>query len=213
MTFKIILNIHDIPDYKTFSEEIVFDDKEINFDNVRIRGRIRAVDLLGVSGQDKENAILNQNPVGFKRMPIVNPQLVEQIAEKLGILKPSARVQVLEPGQMTLLHVDNLDKGYINPIEDNLDKISFTSEELENFRKDPRSVIRFLIMLEDSKPGQIMTFGDQVLSCWAKGDVIYWDWPTVVHSTANMGFWNRPLIRISGLVTEKTKRIIEKNHA
>lgn len=213
MSFKIVLNINDIPDYKTFSKEIVFDDKEISFDNVRTRGRARAVDLLNVSSQDKANAILTGSPIGFNRMPIIDQQLIEHIAKKLGILKPSARVQVLEPGQMTLLHVDNLDKGYVNPIEEALDKISFTPEELENFNKDPRSVVRFLIMLEDSKPGQIMTFGDQVLSCWNKGDVIYWDWPTVVHSTANMGFWNRPLIRISGLVTEKTKQIIEQSYA
>lgn len=213
MSFKIVLNIDNIPDYKTFSHEIVFDDKEIKFDGLRTRVRAQAVDLLGVSDQDKQNAVLTQGPVGFKRMTIVNQQLIEQIAEKLGILKPAARVQVLEPGQMTLLHVDDLDKGYVNPVEDTLDRISFTPEEIENFNKDPRSVVRFLIMLEDSKPGQIMIFGDQIISCWTKGDVIHWDWPTVVHSTANMGFWPRPLMRISGLITEKTKRIIEHSHA
>lgn len=63
-------------------------------------------------------------------------------------------------------------------------------------------------MLEDSKPGQLMTFGDEVIDRWTRGDTIYWDWPTVVHSTINSGYWPRALLRITGLATEKTNRLI-----
>ena len=186
----------------------MFDDQETGFSEIRIKGRRQAIDTLLISDKQKENAIVDVAATGFGRYFITDLTLVDMLAEKLGLTKPSARVQVLPPGQLTLLHLDNLDKGYISPLENNVQKNHFTDSEIEEFQKNPRSALRFLIMLENSMPGQVMIFGSDVVASWKKGDVIYWDWPTVVHSTVNTGFWDRPLLRISGLATEKTKDII-----
>lgn len=208
MSYKKVINLPDLRNFQTFTEKIEFDEQEENFSTVRVKGRYRAIEQLNVSNQAQATAIVDVDAKGFDRYRITDEHVIDQIAEQLGLKKPSARVQILPPGRVTLLHLDDLGKGYMYPVEEHLRTIDFTPQELENFNNDPRTALRFLIMLEDSMPGQLMLFGDKVISSWSKGDVIYWDWPTVAHSTINTGYWPRALLRISGLASDKTWEII-----
>ena len=69
-----------------------------------------------------------------------------------------------------------------------------------------------MIFLDDWRPGQGITYGtidEKTFSHWKRGDVITWNWEKLVHSTFNTGFFDRPLLRIDGLVTEKTTKLID----
>lgn len=117
--YQEIINIPDLPDFHTFTVKVDFDQKESSFDRLRNRLRREAIDRLGVSDEDKERAVLDINPTGFERHKIVDRTVIEKIAYQLGLEKPQARVQVLYPGQYTMLHLDDLEKSYISPVEKN----------------------------------------------------------------------------------------------
>jgi hypothetical protein len=212
--YKILTNIPNLPKFDEISKPVKTESSEylvnnnLDFKKLRISARTKALACLPITDADKSNAYFPTEPTGFERHDILDKELVIQLAEHLGFKKPSARVQTLGPGKVTLLHLDDLELGYMFPVENNLEKIEFTQAEIDAFYKDPSTAGRVFIMLADSKPGQLMTFGDDILSSWKKGDVIYWDWQTTVHSTANLGFWDRPIIRFTGLITDKTRNLI-----
>jgi len=215
MNYKIIANISNLPKFEQISRPVQTESSEylinsnVDFKKLRISARNKALTRLTITDADKSNAYFPTEPTGFERHDILDKELITQIADQLGFKKPSARVQTLDPGKVTLLHLDDLELGYMFPIENNLEKIEFTQDEITAFYNDPSTASRVFIMLDDAKPGQLITFGDDIISSWKKGDVIYWDWQTVVHSTANLGFWDRPIIRFTGLITDKTRDLIK----
>lgn len=208
MSYKIICNISDIPDHHHFCKKSDFSENETGFGDWRTQSRTYALEQLGVPKEHIATADLGVSAMGFDRYTVTDHSVVERLAQTLGLTKPSARVQILPPGGTSLLHLDDLDQGYMFPLEANLKRIQFSDQEVARFKADPRYAVRFLIMLEDHMPGQLMTFGEQVLNEWNRGDVIYWDWPTVAHSTMNTGYWARPLMRLSGLASTRTMDII-----
>ena len=68
---------------------------------------------------------------------------------------------------------------------------------------------RFLIALEDWEPGQIMIFGNQLCERWTAGDIITWEWRDIPHATANASLHKRPMLAVTGVVTEKTQDLID----
>lgn len=206
------MNIKDIPHKdgfieqdKTFvpKEELCHDQ---TFLPLRYDSQMNAVKKIAKDDDMVSNAnIINMK--GFDRYNLPN-EVTDRLGELLGLRKPQGRLQVLSPNEMTLMHVDNLDIGYFRPVESTIPRIPFTDEELEAFDNDKRYAVRFLIMLEDSVEGQGIIFKDEACISWKAGDVIYWDWVDIHHSTFNTSFWDRSLIRLSGIATEKTWEII-----
>ena len=68
---------------------------------------------------------------------------------------------------------------------------------------------RFLIALEDWEPGQFMMFGNQVCERWTAGDIITWEWKDIPHATANASLHKRPMLAVTGVVTEQTEIILD----
>jgi|TARA_R110002074_G_C12238487_1_gene638989 hypothetical protein len=68
---------------------------------------------------------------------------------------------------------------------------------------------RFLIALEDWEPGQFMVFGNQICERWTAGDIITWEWQDIPHATANASLHKRPMLAVTGIVTEKTQVILD----
>ena len=68
---------------------------------------------------------------------------------------------------------------------------------------------RFLIALEDWEPGQFMLFGNQVCERWTAGDIITWEWKDMPHGTANCSLYKRPMLAVTGVVTEKTQDLLD----
>lgn len=212
--FTVIGNIRNLPSREelmagsagfTPKEQLAADPK---FVPLRYSSQQQALDIISAkTGADTKTANFANAP-GFQRVGLADA-VVNRLADILKLTKPQARLQVLEPGNVTMMHLDDLDLGYINPIEDSLKTVTFTEQEREQFRNDVRSATRYLIMLEDWQWGQGMMFHDKTLTGWKAGDIIYWDWPTVAHSTFNTSFWPRGLIRITGLQTEGSRKINE----
>lgn len=222
--FSIIGNIAGMPsreDLVTINQELdlgATDKTDLataqDFVDFRYRTQNEAIKIMAEqTGVDTTN-IKNVNAPGFQRVEI--PQSVaDRLAEIVGVRKPMARMQVLEPGHMMTMHVDDLANGYINAtIEKSLvGKMQFTDEELAKFDADKYYATRFLIMMEDWQWGQGMMFNDTTFTHWKAGDVLYWDWTNVAHSTFNSGYIPRGLIRITGLRTDKTNELIDQGVA
>jgi hypothetical protein len=162
----------------------------------------RDTDVATITGESAD-------PKDFDRWWVTDTTVVERIGELLGYRKPSGRVQTLAPGALQPLHIDDLAYGYITPEETSLHKILFSPEELAAFQKDRRTASRVLILLTDWRWGQGIIFGDEVFDHWRAGDVVYWDWPTVAHSTFNAGYWHRALLRLSGLTTDRFEAFVK----
>jgi hypothetical protein len=179
-----------------------------NFVDLRYSCQNKAMQVMQEeTGIDVSN-LKNVNAPGFQRVEI--PQsVVDRLAEILAVRKPMARMQVLEPGNMMTMHCDDLATGYMRPIEASLiGKVEFTDEEQAAFDEDNYYAIRFLIMMEDWQWGQGMMFNDQTFTHWKAGDVLYWDWTNVAHSTFNSGYIPRGLFRLTGLRTELTTQLV-----
>jgi len=92
-------------------------------------------------------------------------------------------VNVQAPGQMFTLHYDRYKSWEFGDTKENL-------------------VQRWLIMLDDQKPGQCF-FMDQTSVNWKKGDVIGWTQVLLPHGSANFGYWPRFNIRLTGKKIDK----------
>lgn len=134
----------------------------------------------------------------------------QRLGDILGLKKPFGRLQRQSPGTMATMHMDDLNIGYMRSYESMNDDITFSEEELRLFDSNNAHAIRFLIFLQPSLPGQLVYVGKQVISQWDAGEILAFDWLTTPHATANAGFWDRDLIRITGLCTEKTIAMLDK---
>lgn len=212
--FTVIGNISNLPSVEELRDlGLGNTDKhelatKTDFVALRYSTQNKAIDVIAEhTGIDKTKT-KNVNSPGFQRIEI--PQsMIERLADILKIRKPMARVQVLEPGNMVLMHVDDLAVGYMRPIEESLiGLVEFTDEELAAFDADNYYATRFLIMMEDWEWGQGMMFNDQTFTHWRAGDVVYWDWTNVAHSTFNTSYLPRGLIRITGLRTDENNELV-----
>jgi hypothetical protein len=98
-------------------------------------------------------------------------------------------------------HIDNL-PGNPRP-ERVLDNPDFKYQEEDK--------IRFLIMLEDWEPGQVLQFGNKIFSQWKAGMAICWEWSTLPHLTWNGSWRKRPALQITGSMTEETIKLINES--
>tara|TARA_Y100001937_G_C7108628_1_gene326330 strand:- start:544 stop:1215 length:672 start_codon:yes stop_codon:yes gene_type:complete len=103
-------------------------------------------------------------------------------------------MHVQRPGQMHMWHVDPV---YGNGIWD---------ADGEEWKQ--KNLVRFFVMLDDWRPGQIIMMGSQTLR-WRKGDVIYFRWQDVPHGTANFGHYARPMLQLTGERTPELNEMLE----
>lgn len=115
-----------------------------------------------------------------------NYPVLDSMATKMGfeIKKYKAQIQMQLPGCLMSVHVDPKWKwdlmypGYQN------------------------RCVQVLIMLTDWEPGQLLGFDNKILTNWDKGDIIYCDYLTTYHYTANCSAARRPLLQISGVANQ-----------
>ena len=60
----------------------------------------------------------------------------------------------------------------------------------------------------DPLTGHIIQFGNTYVHPWKKGDVIWFDWSNIPHSTVNTGPWPRSLAKVTGKITDKYKQFV-----
>jgi hypothetical protein len=132
--------------------------------------------------QDLIRAGANPDQMIFDRLLATNVTEFRKINEYLGMENSALKFHNQRTGQMIHTHLDNLNM----------------STELE-FR-------RFAIMLSDWQLGQVFQLGNAIWSQWKAGDCITWDWKNMPHSSCNMGWWDRPMLQLTGSVTDITRQ-------
>lgn len=136
----------------------------------------------------------------FERAAAEDIEIFQKINEWLGLEESTIKFHNQTTGQMLHTHMDNF-AG--RPERENSYKVT-------NFDEDPNIIRRFAIMLDDWKLGQIFQLGNANFTQWRAGDCITWEWRDIPHSTANMGWWDRPMLQITGYVTRQTKILLEE---
>lgn len=135
----------------------------------------------------------------FSRAAAEDIPLFRRISDELGLTDSMIKFHNQTTGQMLHFHIDNF---AARPEREN----SFRSTDFDH---DPSRMRRFAIMLADWEMGQAWMFGNAIYHRWRAGDCITWEWRDMPHATVNAGWANRPLLQITGRVTDKTDALIE----
>jgi len=163
---------------KTYIEEIIKSYPESKLDTKTIESWILDPEfdnLMNVAGK-RIRILTDDEELNFIKN-ILKPYF------KIDWNSAQINVHVQAPGQMSPLHYDR-----------------YKSWEFENVKEN--LVNRWLIMLDDQKPGQCF-FMDQKSVHWKKGDVIGWTHVILPHGSANFGYWPRFNIRLTGKRVDK----------
>jgi hypothetical protein len=117
------------------------------------------------------------------------PTSLQAISDAFGFDDCMNRIHVQMPGEVWNLHLDKLEKWC---------------------PEDPSRVMRIMIQLTDWQQGHFWSYGNFVYQGWKAGDVTTFDWQNVPHSTANAGHTPRVTFQITGIITDKTIKFLEK---
>lgn len=163
--------------------------------------RVPNVDRI-YSASAEENDLLrvgaDPNSPVFERTSADDVEIFKKINDWLGLEESTMKFHNQTTGQMLHTHMDNF-AG--RPERENSFKVT-------NFDENPDIIRRFAVMLSDWQLGQIFQLGNANFTQWRAGDCITWEWKDIPHSTANMGWWDRPMLQVTGYVTEQTNRVL-----
>jgi hypothetical protein len=141
--------------------------------------------------QDFDAAGFDSDQVMFDRAFVHDDPVVSKILDCIGMDNCDVRFNLQLTGQILVTHMDYLD----------------------GFQHGDWPGRRFAVMLEDWKWGQIFQLGNANWTQWHAGDCITWEYRDIPHSTANMGWWPRPMLQISGTMTAKTELFLQNSSA
>lgn len=134
----------------------------------------------------------------FERAVAEDRENFHKINEHLGLTDAAIKFHNQRTGQMLTEHIDNF-AG--RPERGN----SFKVTKLD---KHPEVMRRFVIMLADWQLGQVFMLGNATWTQWRAGDCITWEWRDIPHATCNMGWHDRPMLQITGYVTDVTRDML-----
>ena len=135
----------------------------------------------------------------FNRTAAEDIEIFQKISDCLGMDDSMIKFHNQTTGQMLHTHIDNF---AARPERENSFKVT-------DMDREPDTMRRFAIMLADWQLGQIFQIGNANWTQWRAGDCITWEWQDMPHSTANMGWWDRPMLQITGKVTDKTRWLLD----
>jgi len=111
--------------------------------------------------------------------------VMQKMIDALGMDNCRHKLHIQLPGEVVTMHMD------------------------KHYELDGGEARRFLIALEDWEPGQFVLFGNQMCERWTAGDIITWEWRDIPHATANASLHKRPLLAVTGVVTERTHELLD----
>jgi len=132
----------------------------------------------------------------FHHLSIRQSELFREIAASFAMESSGAGVHLQYPGQSFPYHVDELPGLKRNDPDHWLDR-------------RPEAAARFEIQLLDWEPGHVWAYGNSYWKQWRAGETAFHSWRDVPHGTANISRSIRATLQVTGLVTERTRRIIE----
>lgn len=95
--------------------------------------------------------------------------------------KVAVAVNYFKPGHYLPLHTD-LYRRYVA-----VEKV------------DPTKIVRYMVMLENSSPGQILQIQDRCIGFWYSGDCFYWNYDDP-HAFYNFSMKDRYAIQVTGVI-------------
>jgi hypothetical protein len=140
---------------------------------------------------DHKQAGFDPDQIMFDRAFGDDEPLFKKMSAIIGMENNDIRFNLQQTGHLLVTHMDYLD----------------------GFERDGNPGRRFAVMLEDWRWGQIFQLGNANWTQWKAGDCITWEYRDIPHSTCNMGWWPRPMLQISGTVTEKTQKFLLENNS
>lgn len=177
-------------DWSEDLEKIIYKSRELGWDESTTRGQrpgfpsgkspMQAQEqydrkLHGLDHTDQTNLVLEDYLDQFPK--------IKKMIDHWALEKVSYRAHCQWPGQVFGIHIDKL--WHRNPV-------------------DPARIVRIIVSLADYEPGQILIYGNSILTQWQAGDVHIFDTLNVPHGTANLSVKPRPNITITGLRTALT---------
>jgi len=148
--------------------------------------------------QDLIRAGANPQQEVFNRTAAEDIEIFQKISNWIGMDESMIKFHNQTTGQMLHTHIDNF---AARPEREN----SFKVTEMD---KNPDIMRRFAVMLADWELGQVFQLGNTYFTQWRAGDCITWEWQDMPHGTANMGWWDRPMLQITGYVTQRTNDVL-----
>jgi len=134
---------------------------------------------------------------------IKQPELegdIKKIVGSFGFAEPKMiKFDVQMPGQCFYWHLDNFG-GLLKKFRGDYDRAGVGDI-------DQRDVMRLVVFLDDQRQGQIWQQGNLLLN-WKRGDCITWPWKDIPHGTCNYGHFPRPVLNVTGIVTDQTRELL-----
>ena len=126
----------------------------------------------------------------LKHFPGKMPKL-EKMCELLGFTTThSMNIQMQRPGCLIPKHID-------------------PESAFKNKTGEPNT--RVIITLSPGEYGQIIGYNTSIVTRWETGTVIYADYSTVWHFTANCSWHTRPILLVTGQVNSDFKKLLSNN--
>lgn len=135
----------------------------------------------------------------YDQYQVDNIKTFRSMSDALGLEHSILRLNLQRPGQMIPAHLDELE-GF----KKNLLRKGIEVDQDFLYSK----AMRFVVMLDDWKLGQFFQLGNATWHQWCAGDCITWDWKNIPHCTGNAGYWSRPMLQLTGFITDKTKELL-----
>lgn len=82
-------------------------------------------------------------------------------------------------------------------------------DKLYDLDADPDNVVRIMVMMTDWEPGQFIMYGNQIYHRWQAGDINTFDWQNLPHATANASLTPRPMLVITGVLTDNARKKLQ----
>lgn len=146
----------------------------------------------------QESLALGLNPMlkSFRCLTTPSKQpLIHSMIGHLGIQAENVRIHRQMPGDFNLLHMDTMSMHIKHETNTDIDYDKIDDPEVDT--------VRVVIALNDWQWGHFFQLGNRMWYKWDAGDVLYWDWKNLPHSTANAGHVPRYAGIITGRPTDK----------
>lgn len=140
----------------------------------------------------------------YSRADAAEQPILQAIAKTLGMEMNMIKYHNQRTGQYAVTHIDD----FFPPT---LSRWRWLQRNcgVEPTDADRDIVVRrFAVMLADWQMGQVFQVGNATWSNWRAGDCITWDWYNLPHATANIGWWDRPMLQLTGAETDLTRSIV-----
>ena len=122
------------------------------------------------------------------------------ICSNLGLQRADINFHNQSTGQMLVEHMDNFAGTHARE----------NSFKVVDIDESPDLMRRFTIMLADWQLGQVFQLGNANFTQWRAGDCITWEWQDIPHATCKMGWWDRPMLQVTGRTTPVTDELLAR---